>query len=643
VTRGRARRGGNYRPGIDTALHETPGPRRDSPDVTDPACARDRRIALVAIGLALVPVLCVLIFRAGRHYFPLGDEAITDLRVRDVFTSNPPLVGVYSRGFNHPGPLLYWLLAPLSAITGYATWANMVSGAVLQGIAIGLSGWLAFRRGGVMLCLLVLTALGFAYSSFAFGSQFLQPWNPNVAFPFFMLFLLQAWSFATGSRWQLLGLVITGSLLVQLHLGYLALVGAATLWACAVVLLDARRGINPSTGPQPSWRRVVVAAALAGGALWLVVVVQQLTHDPGNLTKIYEFLRDSGPPTGLHRGAGLFAAEFRFPPPWLGGHEGFAPFTDEVLPVSVAWLLVPVALLGIGFLAAWRSRRRADLRMVELAAVNAVVSIVTLSRVTVMLQSFVFYWRVISAVFLVVAVVWAVVGWSRVDERRSRWVAVVALMVVVALFFGARARDDVIRDNVAFNPSIDHAAHLVTEVRKGGMPQRPVLIRGLGGTTYGLAQALFDDLDRAGAPVKVDTRYGYEYGDTRTASPGSVDEVWYVSGGGGNLTILDNHPGGRLVAAVTPLSPTDERELRALQRELSRDVVATGHSDLLPALDSSLIGIAVDRAGVPGVDHDRLDRLVELNRKVEAQDKCRCFVVAYPAELAPPLPNSMGY
>src|SRR3954451_2558905 len=111
----------------------------------------DRVVAIVATVLALVPVACVLLFHAGRHYLPLGDEAIIDMRVRDVFTSHTPLVGAYSRGFNHPGPLLYWLLAPLSAITGHAPWSIMVSGALLQGIAIAGSAWLAFRRGGMFL------------------------------------------------------------------------------------------------------------------------------------------------------------------------------------------------------------------------------------------------------------------------------------------------------------------------------------------------------------------------------------------------------------------------------------------------------------------------------------------------------------
>src|SRR5439155_9917057 len=105
---------------------------------------RDHRVVVgVALLLALSPVLAVVATRTGRHYVPLGDEANIDLRVRDVFTSNTPLVGAYSRGFDHPGPLLYWLLAPLSALVGGASWATLVGGALLQGAAIAGSAWIA--------------------------------------------------------------------------------------------------------------------------------------------------------------------------------------------------------------------------------------------------------------------------------------------------------------------------------------------------------------------------------------------------------------------------------------------------------------------------------------------------------------------
>ena len=92
-----------------------------------------RRVSLdlvlraVALVVVLAPVVAVLVTRVGRPYFPLEDRASIDLWVRDVFTSHTPLVGAYSRGFNHPGPAYFYALAPLSKLFGGASWATLVS------------------------------------------------------------------------------------------------------------------------------------------------------------------------------------------------------------------------------------------------------------------------------------------------------------------------------------------------------------------------------------------------------------------------------------------------------------------------------------------------------------------------------------
>jgi hypothetical protein len=601
-------------------------------------------VAIVATALALVPVACVLLFHAGRHYLPIGDEAIIDMRVRDVFTSHTPLVGAYSRGFNHPGPLLYWLLAPLSAITGHAPWSIMVSGALLQGIAIAGSAWLAFRRGGMFLCLSVLAALGLAYSSFVYGSQFLQAWNPNIAFPFFMLFLLQAWSLALGSRWQLLGVVVTGTLLVQLHVGYVPLVVAAILWAVVIVVLDHRRGrVADALGGQPEWRRVLSLSGVAVVVLWIPVVVQQLTEARGNLSALYDYFGSSHAVAGLDTGIGLFAAEFRIPPPWLGGNDHVDFFDATVAGASWWWLLVPVALLGLGFYAAHRSERVADRRMLQLATLSSVVSIVAMARISVLMQPFLFYWRVISAVFLVVAVSWAVIGWSRVQDHSRRYVAAVALVMVVAVFFGARAWDDVLHDDATFSTVPANVEHLLGQLHDAGLPTHPVLMRGIGTTTGGLAQSLFDDLDRSGVPVRVDAKWGFEYGTQRTTDTSHVDDVWYVSGSGSDLSLLDDYPSGRLLASVTPLDGRSERELRQAQRSVRAQLRAAHRRDLERLLDSPLFGFVMQRAKVPGVSQTDADRIAALNGRVERADGCRCSVLAFPAATAPRVPYSMGF
>ena len=98
---------------------------------------------VMGLVVVLLPVVAVLVTRVGRSYFPVQDRASIDLWVRDVFGSHTPLVGAYSRGFNHPGPLLFYALAPLSKLTGGATWATLVGAALVQPCCRGCpaAGW----------------------------------------------------------------------------------------------------------------------------------------------------------------------------------------------------------------------------------------------------------------------------------------------------------------------------------------------------------------------------------------------------------------------------------------------------------------------------------------------------------------------
>lgn len=96
-----------------------------------------RWVGVVVTILVVAPAIAAVIALAGRRWYPTDDFAIIDLRVRDVFTSQSPLTGLYSRpGWNHPGPLMFWGMAPLSWLSGQAPWATRIGGALLQGIAL---------------------------------------------------------------------------------------------------------------------------------------------------------------------------------------------------------------------------------------------------------------------------------------------------------------------------------------------------------------------------------------------------------------------------------------------------------------------------------------------------------------------------
>jgi hypothetical protein len=600
----------------------------------------DAVVRAFALVLVLLPVLAVLVTRTGRSYFPVEDTASIDLWVRDVFTGHTPLVGAYSRGFNHPGPLLFYALAPLSQLAGGATWATLVGAALVQGVGALLLAWASYRRAGTACMLLFLGALGLTYVGLDRLGQFTHAWNPFAAIPFFFLFLVLAWGAASGRRWSFVGALAAGTFVVQCHVGYAPLVIVALVWAAIVVALD-----RPPSERHPRWTTVGASSVVVLAVLWLPPVVQELRDRPGNLSALWDYFRDGGAALGLRNGGGLLATEFRIVPPWLGGDEHYAFATGNAAPSSVWWLLIPVALLAAGWAASRRSGRRSDQRFVELAALMGAVSVVALSRLTIDPVPYAFYWRVVVATCIVAASGWAVahalpVTWAPWPRRAGTAIALGAIL----WGFGAQVVD-VLDHRDHLEPIEAASAQAFAQVESQGLPSRPVLVRALGSTLGGFDQGMIDALDRGGAPVRVDRRYGYHFGDQRTADPSDVAEVWYVSSDGRFGALLPQTPGASLLASTSPLPRADERALTRLQRDAADALRAAGLDDLVDQLDSPLFAFVVQQrapGGVPGLTDGDVRRISALNARVAASGSCRCSVVAFPAGQDPDLPFTIG-
>ena len=217
--------------------------------------------------LLALPLVVALGVLHTKHWIPIGDIAQTELRVRDVWSRHPPLIGLagrigpfYHQG-SHPGPLSFWSLWPVYRIFGETPMGLVASGTFLQLLAVGGALWLAFRRGGLRLVIGVAVIL--ALLTRGYGSVTLtEPWNPFLPVMWWFLFLIAVWSVLCDDLVAFPIAVFAGSFCMETHISYLGLVGGLSLALVAGLVLAWRRRRDDAQRRR-EWFRWTVGGARA--------------------------------------------------------------------------------------------------------------------------------------------------------------------------------------------------------------------------------------------------------------------------------------------------------------------------------------------------------------------------------------------
>ena len=243
-------------------------------------------IAAVVFALArLVPTTVRLLSDWARapSVF-VGDFAVIDIYMQRCLRG-ALWVGPYSRyGWHHPGPIWFYGMLPLYALSGRAPMALVAWNLALSLLSLSLFVWLLARR--ITAPATVLAASLLALLVPQLGEQLVYPWNPFViVVPFLLLIVVATLTIIEGWRWAP-ALVFLHAFLAQTHLGVLPV---ATLCAGASLALLVVRSA-PTLLPRPRW--ALVGALVAFAALWAAPLLDQLRAPVGNLTLIARFFSD---------------------------------------------------------------------------------------------------------------------------------------------------------------------------------------------------------------------------------------------------------------------------------------------------------------------------------------------------------------
>jgi hypothetical protein len=571
-----------------------------------------RRTALTVGGLTavlVVPIVIAVIAVRSPPWYPLVDLAQIEMRVRDVGTSHPPMTGLGGRIFglntqgSHPGPVSFYLLAPVYRLLGSTPWALQVSAAVLNVAALGGTVWASHRRWGLRGALLV--AAGLAVVMRMYGTVvLLYPWNPYMPVLFWILFLVCVWGVLCGDLVLLPLAVAAGCVCAQTHVPYLGLVGGVGLVVIGGLVWQYRRARRDAAARRRVVRWTLAALGL-GVLLWVPVFVEQVGGDPGNISVLVDSFTDP---------------------------------TDQPVGASTAWTLLtehlnPVRLLdadrsmvpppqgpGIVLLAVWaasavaaaRLRDRTLVTLQVVVAVALLLGFITISRIFGTTWFYLTLWAFGTATLALLAVVaTAAVALGRVlADRPDRFGRVggvarferaplvllgVAVLVPTALL--ARAAPDTadadVDESNQLGAVIDPTVDAIEDGVIAGGPDGTFLMTwadpiNLGGQGLGLML----ELERQGYDARASRSQEVSVRDHRVVPASDADAEIHLAVGVTNIELARSRPGSVEVAYHDPRTPEQVERYAALREQVTDSLIAAGLDQLSPEVDGNIFALA---------------------------------------------------
>jgi hypothetical protein len=344
-------------------------------------------LAMIAGTLVVAAPLAFFRWSAGDLY-PNGDPAILEIytlhAIRGAWTFGP-----YSQfGWHHPGPLYFYLLAPLYVLSGQKTIALHLGAFAINLLSLCGVGYLLVRYGAAAVMCAAALVLG-AYLS-RLEPIITNYWNPHIVILPAALYLVLNAAVATGRYGALPVSVLVGSFLAQTHISVVPCV----LVLGGVALMAAVWWRDRTPEHERSLKRWILASTLLLALLWLLPIVQQTSHSPGNLTRIVQFFGDGAPGQNLRTAflvwGDLICALFRSR---LDVPEGgpLSVSRQSITPAIVGAIAQLIVLIAASF----DARRRGERFHAAVTALGFLASIVglwSIGRVKSLIGDYTIFW-----------------------------------------------------------------------------------------------------------------------------------------------------------------------------------------------------------------------------------------------------------
>jgi hypothetical protein len=579
---------------------------------------------LMIATIGIVPVVIALVNSLRGGAILVGDRAVFALLVKDAATGSFPSVGQYSwHGWNHPGALIFYVFAPFHWLSGGAAWGLFVGVAVYSCALLVAISWLGYRLRGIWGSALGVAAL-LAYWVSVGRIASVDAWTPYLALPLFILFLLAVLGVTERDRPSMWMMWISGAIAVQVHVGYLPIVGLVGLVACIVFWWT---GGNQRSITRPLATSILLFAPY-------VFDLRQSVRNVGDLARY--FVTANEPTIGFSRALEVMSFEMSPQATWLAGPSEVG-LIGEAPSSSLIWFIALVVCLCAATVWVWRSSegslRRRFLNSAPVVWALLVAGTIAVAQVRGYLFPYVVLWRSVIVIFVVAWIVGVVLAHTTVI--RLPWVTVVAIGLFVLNLIGASLPAADTKTVTTDAESVHRAIMQAVKYDELNPADGSILLKLGDGGLVGLYPALVYDFEERGIASGIEPGIEWVFGDRVLESEAAA--VWMVCDSGIAFSLLASQPEAIVVSQITPFDQESETRVRELQQTLTDQLQSIGQGDFHKSLDSPLVALALQDFDV---DQDAAAELAGYNAYTP-EPGFRFGIVAFPADSIPELWWSM--
>ena len=579
---------------------------------------------LMIATIGIVPVVIALVNSLRGGAILVGDRAVFALLVKDAATGSFPSVGQYSwHGWNHPGALIFYVFAPFHWLSGGAAWGLFVGVAVYSCALLVAISWLGYRLRGIWGSALGVAAL-LAYWVSVGRIASVDAWTPYLALPLFILFLLAVLGVTERDRPSMWMMWISGAIAVQVHVGYLPIVGLVGLVACIVFWWT---GGNQRSITRPLTTSILLFAPY-------VFDLRQSVRNVGDLARY--FVTANEPTIGFSRALEVMSFEMSPQATWLAGPSEVG-LIGEAPSSSLIWFIALVVCLCAATVWVWRSSegslRRRFLNSAPVVWALLVAGTIAVAQVRGYLFPYVVLWRSVIVIFVVAWIVGVVLAHTTVI--RLPWVTVVAIGLFVLNLIGASLPAADTKTVTTDAESVHRAIMQAVKYDELNPADGSILLKLGDGGLVGLYPALVYDFEERGIASGIEPGIEWVFGDRVLESEAAA--VWMVCDSGIAFSLLASQPEAIVVSQITPFDQESETRVRELQQTLTDQLQSIGQGDFHKSLDSPLVALALQDFDV---DQDAAAELAGYNAYTP-EPGFRFGIVAFPADSIPELWWSM--